>query len=213
MKLSKTSWIFLAVGVCVIVFASLSMTYSRQGQERNQLNQELSSAQLKLARYSLEGLSSQQKELESHLTEAEAELEEAKARIQQSNESIEVTDSLFQVAESCDVEIIEISSGSLASKKLEELTCSILSFVVTVEGEVSDIIDFTIALSREFPTGAAQAVQIEIPEVIEEEEEEEEEETGGESEGEEAEEEEEEEEELVQPSADIQVIIYNYQGD
>ena len=210
MKLSKTSWIFLAVGVCVIVFASLSMTYSRQGQEKSQLNQELSSAQLKLARYSLEGLASQQEELESHLTEAEAELEGVKARIQQSNESIGVTDSLFQVAKACDVEIIEINSASLASKKLEELTCSVLSFVVTVEGEVSDIIDFTIALSREFPTGVAQAVQIEIPEVIEEEEEEEEE-TGGESEGEEAEEE--EEEGPAQPSADIQVIIYNYQGD
>lgn len=211
MKLSKTSWIFLAVGVFVIVFASLSMTYSQQGQEKNQLNQELSSAQLKLARYSLEELSSQQEELESQLTEAEAELETVKARIQQSNESIGVTDSLFQVAKACDVEIIEVSSASLASKNLEEVPCSVLSFLVKVEGEVSDIIDFTIELSREFPTGAAQAVKIEIPVVVEEEEEEEEE-TGGESEEEEAEEEE-EEEGPAQPSADINVIIYNYQGE
>ncbi len=113
MKLSKKTWIILVIGILIIAFANLSMTYSRQGKEQSRLDQELSLVQLTLATYSPEELSSQQRELESQLAQAESELEDAKAHLRQSIESIEVTDTLFEVAQTWEVEIIDLrSSGS-----------------------------------------------------------------------------------------------------
>jgi hypothetical protein len=197
MKLSKTGWLFLAIGISIIAFASLSMAYSQQGQAKSQLDQELALARLRLDRYSLEEFSSQKQELESQLAGIEAKLKTVKAKLNRSIESIRVTDTLFKTAKAYHVEIIEVSSSSQTKDQLEAIPCSALSFMVKVEGNTADIINYTIELSREFPTSMAQSVQVKIPEVIE-----------AEEETEEA-----EEEETEKSSAAIYVIIYSYQGD
>ncbi len=206
MKLSKTSWSLLTIGIFMILFTSLGVAYAQQGQEQSRLNPELSLAQLlltkQLAKFPPEKFSSQQRELESRLAKAESQLETAKTTLSQLIESIEVTDTLFEAGDTCRVEIIEISSAGLTNKELGDITCSVLSLVVKVEGDVPNLTNFVVELSRRFPTGVAQSVQINVPEVIEEEEE-----TGGELETESG------EEELEKPSANIQLVIYFYQGD
>ncbi len=194
MKLSKTTRIFLAIGIFVILVASLSMAYSQQSQEQSRLNQELSLAQLRLDKYSPDKLPSQQRELESQLAQAEAQLKNAKASLSQSIESIEVTNTLFAVAEACDVEIIEINSPGPTSKELEGVTCSVLSLTVKVEGDVPKLINFIHKLSWKFPTDVVESVEINVPEVTEEEGE-----TG--------------EEELEKPSANLKLCIHTYEGD
>jgi len=192
MKVSKRFWLFLVIGAFVIAFASLSANYSQQGQEKNQLNQELSLAQLRLGQYSLEELSSQQAELEAQLTEVESQLEIIKTALYwpMSNGSIKVTDTIFEAADTCMVEIVEISSAGLIKETLEDVTRHVLSLNVKAEGSVAKLINFTSELSNSFPTGVAKSVQINIPEATD---------GGG--------------EELEKPSADIALIIYFYQGD
>ena len=233
MKLSKTTLVFLGVGIFAILAAGLGLTYSQRSREQNQLEQELSLAQLRLTKYSSpEELLSRQNELESQLAELGVQFEDAKGRLRQPVESIEVTDTLFEVAEACDVEIVELSSPGLASdsRNLRGITCSVLSLRAKAEGTVHDLISFIFMLSKKFPTGVFQSVGISIPEVIVEEtgggeevgEEEgvaEEEETGGEEEAVGEEETGGEEEaggeggEISKPTVNFELLIHTYEGD
>ena len=48
MKLSKTAWLILGIGIFVIALGSLYIVYSQQGDEREQLNDSLPAAQATL---------------------------------------------------------------------------------------------------------------------------------------------------------------------
>lgn len=163
MKLGKKAWIILAGGIFVVLMASLFMVYSQQGQEQSRLSQELSLVRLTLARFSPEELSAQQRVLESRLAGAESVLDTAKNKLRQSIESIEVTDTLFEVADTHNVEIIGIDSPGVTGEELEGVSLSILSLTAVVEGDVSNLIDFIIELSQQFPTSVDGSVEILFP--------------------------------------------------
>lgn len=219
MRLSKITLIFLGVGIFAILAIGMGMAYAQQSREQSRLNEQLSLAQLRISNYSPQKLSSQLEGLKSELTQLETQLKDSKACLCQSVESIEATDTLFEIAEVCGVEIIGVSSPGLNSKEIEGIACPVLAVTVQIEGDVSNLIDFTLKLTGEFPTGVVQSVGINIPEVPEEAEAEEmEEEQGEEEESEEeavGEEEEEgiEEEELEKPSATLVLLIHTYEGD
>jgi len=190
MKISKTALIFLGVGIFVVLVAILGMTYSQQGQEQSRLNQELTLAQMRFKAYASEQLSSQQEELESRLARLESRLKNTKSSLYQSIQSIEITETLYEVAEACGVEIVEVSSPGLADKELEGITYSFLTLAVKVEGEVFNLIDFIDTWTKEYPTGVVESAEINVPQLTEEEEEEE------------------TEEELEKPSVDLKLLIY-----
>ena len=169
-KLSKAVLIFVAGGIFVILAASLGMAYIQQEQEQKQLPQQLSLAQASLTKYLPEELSARQRELESRLAQTESQLRAAKNSLRQSIESIEATDTLFEIAETCDVEITEVNSPGVTTKVLEGFTYSQLSLTVTVEGDVLNLIDFIYEWTHEYPTGVVKSVGITVPEVTEEEE-------------------------------------------
>jgi type II secretory pathway pseudopilin PulG len=203
-RLSKTAWTILASGIFIILAAILLMSYFQQGQEQDRLSQELSSVQLLLAKqwekFSSEGLPAKQSELESQLASVESQLNTAKANLRQpieSIESIDITDTLFEIAETSEVEIVEISNMAiievnppgLIGEDLDELEFFALSFTATAEGDVANLVDFVFELNQQFPTGVIESVTIKVPAVIEE------------------------EEEITEPSVQINLSIYTYEGD
>lgn len=198
MKFSKTSRLFLAIGIFAILLASLGVAYLQQVNQQDRLSEELSSAQLRLEKYSPEQLSSQQKQVESQLAKAQLRLKLAKANLFQSIESIEASETLFEIAQACDVEITAISSSALATEEIEGATYSGFPLTVQIEGDVSDLIDFILLWSGEYRTGVVQSEEITIPE------------TNDEGEGESGEE---TEEEVEEPSANLRLFIYSYRGD
>ncbi|MFC1908026.1 hypothetical protein ACFLWD_01270 [Chloroflexota bacterium] len=167
-KLSKTAWTVLVIGFFLILIIGMMMTHSQQIQEQGQISRKLSLAELKLTTYSPEKLSAQQEVLEGEIAWLESQISATKINLHQSAESIEATNTLFEAAEATDTEITEISSGGLTSESLVGVTCSVLSVTVKVDGEVSDLIKFTLKLSREFTTSIVRSVEIFVPEVIEE---------------------------------------------
>lgn len=203
MKLSKTSWLILTVGIFIIAFASVGFARSQRIHEQNQLHEELSLVELRLSKFQLEELASQQEELEKQLSQTMLQLETAKATLSQPTESITASDTLFDIAKTCGVEITEISSSGLTTGDLEGITCSVLSLTVRVEGNTSSLISFITTLNDTLTTGVVKSVEISIPAIDRE----------GEQEGEEEEQEEEEEKEKEKPSANIHLVIYTYQGD
>ena len=176
MKLSKKARTFLVGGILAILVISLLMAYSQQGQEQDQLSQELSAVQLLLSRQSaqssLQKLSSQQRELESQLAQVESQVDIAKTNLSQPIESIEVIDALFEVAETSAVEIIEISSVDIVEvssevvtgEDIREIVFTTLLLKAKVGGDVPELLDFFSELSERFPTGVDDSIDINVEE-------------------------------------------------
>ncbi len=207
MKLSKTSWIILIVGVLVVAFGTLGIARAQQVQEQKQLDEELAVAEKRLSNLQLKELRSRKSELEVQIEQTASQLETTKDSLRQSVESIEVTDSVFEIAEACGVEIIDVSSSELGTDDLEGVAYSIIQLNMRVEGDVPNLISFVIKLNDDFTTGAVRSVQMDIQGVAEE--------VAGEAveEEEEGEEEEEVEEEVKKPSAGIRLVVYAYRGE
>ena len=185
MKLSKTSWLILTVGIIIIVFASLGNIRLQQIHERNQLDEELSLAEWRLNEFQLEQLSSKQEELEKQLGQTISELETAKAVLSQPIGGIAANDILLSIAEACSVKVIEISSSGRTNGDLEGVTCLVLPLTARVEGDVSSLISFIIRLNGDFMSGVVKSVDISVSN----------------NHGDE------------RSSANIQLLIYTYQGD
>jgi len=185
LKLTKTSWVLLAIGVFVITFASLGVFRFQQVRQQNQLDEEFALAQLNLKQVRLEQLSSRQAELEKQLSQATLQFEAVKAILSRPIGSITISDILFDIAEVNSVEVTKISSSGLASEELEGVPCLALRLTTRVEGELPDLVSFITMLNGDLATGVVKSVEISIPETT--------------SEG--------------KPSANIQLVIYTYEGD
>jgi len=224
MKLSKTAWLILGIGIFVIAFGGLCLVYFRQGSEREQLNDSLLVAQATLPKVvsekedwerQLAQWESQLAQLESELAQAKLLLAESKMSFPKAVESIEYGEKLFKIADDCDLELTKLTSLEPADinvepadenvepgdKESEDITYSVTSFVVDVNGEVANMLDFinTIATSKAFTTATVELVDIEVPQPL--------------SEEEKARLTEEAIEDRERPSATVSLAIYAYKGE
>ena len=185
MKISKTSWLLIAIGVFIITMVSLGAVRYQQVNQQNQMNEELALAEMKLNEFQLEQLSDRQGELEEQLSQTISQLGAAKAILSQPNGSIAASGILFDIAEAYGVEVTEISSPGPTNDELEGIACSVLPLAARVEGNVPALINFITRLNSDLTTGVVKSAEISIPEATGEEE----------------------------SSANIQLVIYSYQGD
>jgi ABC-type transporter Mla subunit MlaD len=183
MKLSKTAWLVLGIGIFAIAAGCLYMLYSRELREQEQLSSVLSVAQATLPR-----LTSEKAELESQLAqsaeelaEAESLLDAAEAGFPQSVESIEFGEALVDIAESCDLEIVKLTASEPSDEEVKKegeneasVTYPVTSYTVEVEGKyggyidktIQDVLDFidTIATDEYFANAAMEVVNMKVSE-------------------------------------------------
>lgn len=184
MKLGKTSLLLIIAGVVIIAFASLGIARVQRLNEQDQVDQELSVATLRLERFQLEYLHSQQEELEEQLGQTSSELETVRATLSQVIGSIGASDALFSIARTCGVEVTELTSSNPVDGKLQETPCYILTVNVTVEGSLPNMVNFIIRVNNDFVIGTVQSAQIEVPDCPSE-----------------------------MPSTRIKLLVYTYRGD
>lgn len=163
MKLSKTSWLMITIGLFVIILVGLGTVRSQQVHKQNELNEELASSQSKLQGIQLEQLSQRQEELGRQLSQNGSQSDTAKALLSQPIGSIAISDILFRIAEANSVNITEISSSGLASEELAGVTCSVLPLTARVEGEVTNLVGYITSLNRHLDTGIVKSTEISIP--------------------------------------------------
>ena len=215
MKLSKTAWLILGVGIFLLAFGSLYMIYLQEGREQERLNSDLSATHAELPELvsEKEDLESQLTQLESNLAKATSFLDRIKRSFPDSVESIEYDAVLFSLAFKRNLEItrltalepaeqeVEADREVEAGQEVESATYDITSFGVEVRGEVADILDLVnaIATGGDFITATVELVNISVPEPLTEEEKEELTE--------------EEIEEAEMPSANINFVVYSYRGE
>lgn len=168
MRLSRTAWLILGIGVLVIALATLYVVYSRQSSEQQEL-----AASLAAANDRLPSIVSGREAAEAELTQRQGELTEAtslllksQAKFPKSAGSIEYDEILFEIAYACDLEVMKITAAEPNSKKVGDITFAVFSFDVEVRGEVDDILDMatTIATGEDFTAATVEVVNIEIQE-------------------------------------------------
>jgi len=190
LKLSKTSWIILTVGMCLIAFSSVGAARAQRLEEQNQLREELSVAELRLSKLSTQELADQHENLKEGLSQTTAQLEDVKAEFSQLTDSISASDRLFEIAQTCGVEITEIISSALTNEQLEGINYSALPINVKAEGQVTSLISFVNELSNNLGAGSVKSAEINVPYMDT---------TGGEGQPEE-------------PTTNIHLVIYIYEG-
>jgi len=184
LKLSKTSWLIIIIGVFVIVLIGLGIVRSQQVHQQNELNEQLALTRSKIQLIQLEQFSHRQGELELQLSETDSQSESAKKILSQPVRSVTISDFLFDIAEANSVNITEINSSGLASEELAGVTCSVLPFTAKVEGELTNLVSYITKLNNDLTTGFVKSVEISVPETSSK----------------------------NKPSANIQLVIYTYQG-
>ena len=207
MKLGKTSWLILIVGILIIAFGSLGFTRAQQVDQQGQLDNELSVAEKRLANLQLRDLQNEKLNLDQQLEQAQFQLKTAKDALRQPIESIEVIDALFEIAAASNVVITDISSSGISRDKLQKIDISVSKLNIGVRGTVLDLITFVTNLNTDFAAGVVESAEINTRDLTAEEDESAA--TGNETE-EESEEETEESTGAATPTASIRMIIYRY---
>jgi len=170
MRLSRTAWLILGIGVLVIALGTLYMVYSRQVSEQQELAASLSQAQARLPKV-ISDRQAAEAELaqgQDKLAQATSLLDKSQAQFPKSAGSIEYDEAFFEIAFACDLEVMSLTASEPSDKKVKDIdiTFSVFSFEVEVRGEVADILDFVsdIATSPHFTGATVEVVNIEIKE-------------------------------------------------
>jgi len=150
MKLSKKVWLIAVIVIFAIVLGVLFSIYSGQAGERNELNDKLSNAQTLLP-----GLVANREKLEDRLTQAKSSLDKSQAKFPEVLESIEYGEDFFKIAygknlysmaAGCGVELTGLTASQPTAKKVGAVTYSVSSFVVVVNGNINNTLDFIDAI-------------------------------------------------------------------
>lgn len=185
LKSGKTFWMVIAIGVFVIALTGVAKVYFEKSGEQKEVNEQLAVAQSRLSEIPLEELSSRQSELEGQLSQTTSQYNEVNSIISQPISSINTSSTFFDVAKTFGLEVTELTSTTPVTESLEGLNCTMISLTATVRGEVSNIVNFISGMNFYLKTGTIKSTIITIPETA-----------SGDN-----------------ASANIQLVVYNYQGD
>ena len=141
MKLGRTAWLVLGIGIFAIAFVFLYMASSRQLSEQADIKSSLTLAQNSLPKLISQRevlasqLSQQQSQLslkQSALAEAESLLSKAEAMFPESIESIDYSEILFKIAQKYNLEVNSLKASEPNDRKVE----NVIYDVTTIEIEV-----------------------------------------------------------------------------
>lgn len=184
MKLSRTSWIVLGVGLFVIAGITLYVVYQGQAGDRQDARDRLAEAQAALPAVisekndaesqlgqledELAQWQSELDQLETDLAQVELALAQAKLRLPGSVESIEYGEKLFALADSSNLDVAILNASEAIDVQIEGISYSTTSFTLEVWGRVADILDFINAAvaDNDFRTAVLEPISISMPELL-----------------------------------------------
>ena len=193
MRLGRTAWLVLGIGVFVIAFATLFTIYSRQSAEGKELENSLAGAQTQLTKLisGRESLEAQLAQQQSKLNSARALLNSTRASFPSLGASIDYDEVLSELADDYNLEVLSMSAEKPREKEVDDITFLVVSFEVKVRGEVNSILNMVRAIAEDdrLASATVEAVDIKVPQAT----------IAG--------------EEPDEPSATIELVGYSYGGD
>lgn len=185
LKLSKTSWLILAIGLFIVVMAGLGLIRSQQSKEQGRLSEELTASQQSLDALQISGMQSQLTGLQQKALQDQQQLDAAQKQLEQTIVSVDVTDKFFSIASTCGVTVISLNTAPIVSNKYENIDLNQTTINGEVEGPLPALIIFVQSLNNDFTTGQVKSAEIEIPPISTN----------------------------ATPSANVQMTIYTYEGN
>jgi hypothetical protein len=153
-KLSKIAWLILGIGIFVIAIVGLYLVYNQQKNEQQEVSQNTTTAQNTLSETIL---------IKENLS--------VRDTFPESVESIEYDEVLFNFASDHNLEIItvtvsepyDITVEEMATE--EEVTYAASTFIVSLEGDVANVLNFvnSIANGTDFNVATMEQVDIKTP--------------------------------------------------
>ncbi len=185
MKISKKTLIYLGIGVYVIVTAAVGFIMFEKMDEEDAVSEELTSIQTNLDKLNPARLDDRKLELENQLSQVSSQTDTLKNMMSQEIANVAASTIVFDIADTTGVDIVWLSSPSASPQVLENVPCTVVSLEATVDGSVSDLVDFITRLNNYLATGVIKSVDMNIPETSSN----------------------------TSPTVSISLLIYNYQGE
>jgi hypothetical protein len=151
-KLTKTTWIAIAVGAVIIGGVSLFMVLNQQTTQKADLEKKLVLAQQKMALADNEKMIAQRDQLNSQVSESAAQVEKYKAQLTYPDDNIDITKSVIKNAVDCHVDLIDLHSSGQNMEKLGGQKYQAMEMSLRVQGTTQTISDFIYSLKKVFPT-------------------------------------------------------------
>jgi hypothetical protein len=140
-KIDKKIWLIMAAVIIIVAVVILARTYTEQAREQRQLETNLAMQQ-----GLLQQLINQENDQQDRLNAAESLFETSRARYPESVESIEYGEDLFEIADDCNVELINLSPLTPRTATAGAVAYSVSTFTIVAQGDVNAILDFIDAL-------------------------------------------------------------------
>lgn len=166
MKLSRTTWVFLAAGAFIILAAALGLAFINNGQEQDDIKEKLESTNQRLkaaAVPSNDGLLAREKALQDQIAQMTSRVGQAKSLLEADLESIEVAGELYALAEASGVKVVSMTSPGRIERNVKRYSFSTLPLNVRAEGAVPNLVEFASRVTGRYPTGAVESAEITVP--------------------------------------------------
>jgi hypothetical protein len=137
MRLSRRVGLILGAIVLIAALIGAYVVYYQTARERNDLSSRLTEAQ-----DSVTTLTANRTDLQNQLAQAQSLFDASQAKFPQSVESIEYGEYLYEIAHDCNVVLLSLSFPTPASKKVGDVTYSVVSLTLPVSGALDNIFDF-----------------------------------------------------------------------
>lgn len=165
MKLSKASWMILGAGIFIIVLAGMGVARSGQLKTQASINEELAVVSTRLNNVNSNQFQMEISELEQQLKDINGQVVEAKDRLKQNIISVDVSEKFYDIADYYHITITSFSSTTISDSALMNIGCEMISVSATVDGKLTDMINFIIGLNNNYATGFAGSAQLSVSQV------------------------------------------------
>jgi hypothetical protein len=167
LKLSRTAWLVLGIGVFVAAFATLFVFYLHCSGEQADLERSLAGAQNQFASIvtGKTALESRLAEQDDKLAAAKALLASTKASFPRSNVNIEYDELLADLAKLHNLDVLSMEAVEPCRKTVKGITFTTFNFEAEVSGSVYNILLMVddIADDALFDSATVEAVKLEVP--------------------------------------------------
>lgn len=185
MRLNKKWLAYGATIGLVAALTTLGIVQAQQMGEKTSLSEELETVEYNLSMLEAGGASFGQQGSGTQAGDDQNNFDNARTILSRTVDSIIASEALFNIAEASSVTLTAISVSPFYDDVLAELPCSYLPLYMSVEGNEPALLDFISRLNVDLTNGLVRSVMLSVPETAEE----------GEA------------------TADIEIVIYTYQGE
>jgi len=160
MKISKTSWIVLLVGIFLIMSASIGWIYYQQLQQAKGIESEIAAARQALAVITFDNLNEQKAAINDEIENTNKAISDIQQDLYSEIYSINITELILSEAQGQDIAVKEMSSSGQTAALLGGIPFNSIKIDISLEGALIDIKTFVERLNERFPNSVTEYVQM-----------------------------------------------------